>query len=103
MTVKEELLSEIEQTSDEVLEEILNFLLFTKARHEQRKESPAVENSPTSNEQPSSRSSHHVGKSIWQMAEDFVKDLPPEELAKLPKDGAEQHDHYIYGTPKIES
>lgn len=25
---------------------------------------------------------------------------PPEELAKLPPDGAEQHDHYIYGTPK---
>lgn len=42
------------------------------------------------------------GKSIWQLAEDFVKDLPESELDKLPKDGAEQHDHYIYGTPKIE-
>lgn len=44
-----------------------------------------------------------TGKSIWQIAEDFVKDLPEAELAKLPSDGAEQHDHYIYGTPKIGS
>ena len=43
------------------------------------------------------------GKSIWQIAEDFVKDIPEEELSKLPSDGAEQHDHYIYGTPKIEA
>jgi antitoxin component of MazEF toxin-antitoxin module len=26
--------------------------------------------------------------------------LPPEVLDKLPPDGASQHDHYIYGTPK---
>jgi hypothetical protein len=44
-----------------------------------------------------------TGKSIWQLAGDFVKDLPETELAKLPIDGAEQHDHYIYGTPKIDS
>ena len=31
---------------------------------------------------------------------DLVKDIPPEELDKLPTDGASQHDHYIYGTPK---
>jgi bifunctional DNA-binding transcriptional regulator/antitoxin component of YhaV-PrlF toxin-antitoxin module len=30
----------------------------------------------------------------------ILADLPPEEHAKLPADGAEQHDHYIYGTPK---
>lgn len=41
-----------------------------------------------------------TGKSIWQIAEDFTKDLSPEELSKLPTDGAEQHDHYIHGTPK---
>ena len=41
-----------------------------------------------------------TGKSIWQLAEDFIQDLPASELAKLPIDGAEQHDHYIYGTPK---
>jgi AF2212-like protein len=26
--------------------------------------------------------------------------LPEDVLAKLPRDGASQHDHYIYGTPK---
>jgi predicted DNA-binding antitoxin AbrB/MazE fold protein len=26
--------------------------------------------------------------------------LPPETLDRLPTDGASQHDHYIYGTPK---
>jgi len=28
------------------------------------------------------------------------KSLHEEVLAKLPRDGASQHDHYIYGTPK---
>lgn len=27
-------------------------------------------------------------------------DMPDEVRAKLPNDGADQHDHYIYGTPK---
>lgn len=27
--------------------------------------------------------------------------LPEEEAARLPVDGSYQHDHYIYGTPKI--
>ena len=26
--------------------------------------------------------------------------IPHDEMAKFPRDGAEQHDHYIYGTPK---
>lgn len=26
--------------------------------------------------------------------------VPPEVLAKMPTDGASQHDHYIYGRPK---
>lgn len=29
-----------------------------------------------------------------------VAALPPESLALLPADGASQHAHYIYGTPK---
>lgn len=43
-----------------------------------------------------------AGKSIWQIADSFVKDLPEEELHKLPTDGAAQHDHYIYGLPKVD-
>jgi hypothetical protein len=40
------------------------------------------------------------GKSLWQIADDFVADVPPETLSQLPSDGAAEHDHYIYGTPK---
>jgi hypothetical protein len=28
------------------------------------------------------------------------KKVPPKERAKMPRDGAANHDHYIYGTPK---
>jgi hypothetical protein len=31
-----------------------------------------------------------------------MKDVPPEISATMPKDGASQHDHYIYGWPKRE-
>lgn len=37
---------------------------------------------------------------IWEIIDDLVEDIPEEELEKLPTDGAEQHDRYIYGTPK---
>jgi Arc/MetJ-type ribon-helix-helix transcriptional regulator len=39
-------------------------------------------------------------KPIWEEAVDLTADVPAEEWAKLPRDLAEQHDHYIYGTPK---
>ncbi len=39
-------------------------------------------------------------KPIWEVADDLRKSVPPEEFAKLPKDGAEQLDHYLYGSPK---
>jgi hypothetical protein len=39
-------------------------------------------------------------KPLGQMIADLVKDISDEEMAKLPRDGAANHDHYIYGTPK---
>ncbi len=41
-------------------------------------------------------------RSFWDICEEFADALTPEDLAQLPKDGADQHDHYIYGTPKRE-
>jgi hypothetical protein len=41
------------------------------------------------------------GKSIRQILDNFSAGLSEETLAQIPTDGAEQHDHYIYGTPKI--
>jgi hypothetical protein len=29
--------------------------------------------------------------------------IPPEVMATMPKDGASQHDHYVYGWPKRDS
>jgi antitoxin component of MazEF toxin-antitoxin module len=37
-----------------------------------------------------------LGERIAAMA----RALPPEVLDQFPADGASQHDHYVYGTPK---
>jgi len=39
---------------------------------------------------------------IWEVIADNMKDVPPEVMAAMPKDGASQHGHYIYGWPKRE-
>lgn len=83
MTVKEKLMEEIEQISESLLTKTLDYLLLAKKQNSQN---TFVE---TSN-------------SIWNLAQEFIKDLPEEEINKIPTDGALQHDHYIYGTPKIE-
>ena len=37
---------------------------------------------------------------IWEVIAENMKAVPPEDLALLPKDGARQIDHYLYGHPK---
>jgi hypothetical protein len=37
---------------------------------------------------------------VWEEIGGSLKDLPPEDLALLPRDGASQIDHYVYGLPK---
>ena len=37
---------------------------------------------------------------LWEIAEEITSQVPLEEWEKLPVDGAEQHDHYLYGSPK---
>jgi hypothetical protein len=37
------------------------------------------------------------------MLREIWADLPPEVRAKLPADGASEHDHYIYGLPRKKS
>jgi putative addiction module CopG family antidote len=39
-------------------------------------------------------------KHIWEIAEELFSEIPDEELACLPPDGAAQVDHYVYGLPK---
>ena len=37
---------------------------------------------------------------LWEIVEEISSQVPLEEWEKLPADGAEQHDHYLYGSPK---
>ncbi len=37
---------------------------------------------------------------IWEIIEERVSKLSAETLEKLPTDGAENHDYYLYGAPK---
>jgi Arc/MetJ-type ribon-helix-helix transcriptional regulator len=53
--------------------------------------------SPTNGQEQTPAIEH---KPIWEVIEEIMRDVPDEELACLPVDGAEQVDHYIYGTPK---
>ncbi len=39
-------------------------------------------------------------KPIWEVFQEISASIPDEEWDALPTDLSEQHDHYIYGTPK---
>ena len=41
-----------------------------------------------------------TGQSILNMVNQFSEDAIEEESAILPSDGAQQHDHYLYGSQK---
>lgn len=38
--------------------------------------------------------------SIWDRIRAHAANIRDEEWERMPKDGSEQHDHYLYGTPK---
>jgi hypothetical protein len=79
MTLKQQLLREIEQAPDPIVEELFDFLLLAKMKHHRAQ-----------NQAPS----------FGAFIEELTADIPPEVLNTLPTDSAEQHDHYLYGTPK---
>jgi hypothetical protein len=43
------------------------------------------------------------GESIWDAIDDIMRRVPEEVISRLPADGAEQHDHHLYGSPKKKS
>jgi hypothetical protein len=49
---------------------------------------------------PDQTAPQRESRPIWELIQDNMKDVAPEEFAKLPKDGASEHDHYLYGHPK---
>jgi len=36
---------------------------------------------------------------IWEWMSEVFRDIPEEELDRVPKDAMENLDHYVYGTP----
>jgi hypothetical protein len=39
-------------------------------------------------------------KPVWELLDEVLGPVPPEQWNKIPHDGAENHDHYLYGAPK---
>jgi hypothetical protein len=37
---------------------------------------------------------------IWESITERMKAVPAEVFERLPQDGASEHDHYLYGSPK---
>jgi hypothetical protein len=87
MTPREQLTQELEQTSDELIEEILNFCRLLKQRTQSNS---------------SSKSQTGGILDLLECVKTIQSQVPPEEWDKLPHDGSINHDHYLYGSPKIE-
>ena len=47
-------------------------------------------------ERPTPAPHRHISEVIVEN----MQSIPPDVMASMPKDGASQHDHYIYGWPK---
>jgi len=94
MSTKEKLIKEIEQAPDSLLDEVLDFLLFAKARRTQQ-----VTNSESINQ---SQKQQPKSKQIWEIFEESTNNLPEDVISQLPIDGASQIDHYLYGKSKQE-
>ncbi len=39
-------------------------------------------------------------RTIWEKIREHAREVPDEVWEQVPADGAEQHDHYLYGAPK---
>ncbi len=53
---------------------------------------------PTKNNLPTKKQS--TVDFLLEMADRIAKEAPSSELEKLPRDGGENLDHYLYGAPK---
>jgi Arc/MetJ-type ribon-helix-helix transcriptional regulator len=70
-------------------DEMIDTLVRQYAQQTEERPQPAGQEAPAAAHKP-----------IWEEILELTADVADEEFDKLPVDGAEQHDHYIYGTPK---
>jgi putative addiction module CopG family antidote len=73
---------------DELVEDALRLLQEREVEEDRNGEADAGAQAPPAK------------KPIWEIAEELLAEVPEEAFDRLPVDGAAQHDHYIYGTPK---
>jgi len=90
MTVREQLSKELEQAPDSLVEEILDFCLFIKQRQQAKADNQAIP--PKAN----------GILDLLERVKAIQAQVPSEEWDKLPHDGSINHDHYLYGSPKVE-
>lgn len=89
MTEREQLIRELAQTPDTLVKEVLNFLLFIKARINQDN----IQN-------PSSQTAEIP--SFLNFIDQVNSEIPAEENTKLPRDLSKNLDHYLYSSPQEE-
>jgi hypothetical protein len=90
MTVREQLSKELEQAPDSLVEEILDFCLFIKQRQQTK-----------ANNQATATKTNGI-LDLLNRVKEIQAQVLPEEWDELPHDGSINHDHYLYGSPKVE-
>jgi hypothetical protein len=90
MTVREQLSKELEQSPDSLIEEILDFCLFLKQRQQVK----------INNQTTETKTNGIID--LLNRVKEIQAQVPTEEWDKLPHDGSINHDHYLYGSPKVE-
>jgi hypothetical protein len=98
MNAKEQLVKEIEQADDSQVEYLLNLFLSMKKSAAVQSELEIQPISTDNNVEPANTDRN--SRPIWELFIEAAESLPPEALESLPVDGAAQHDHYLYGSPK---
>lgn len=49
---------------------------------------------------PCSEARGNPDRPVWEIVRQRMKNVPAEVFDRLPRDGASEHDHYLYGSPK---
>ncbi|MBN3899336.1 MAG: hypothetical protein HWQ41_29930 [Nostoc sp. NOS(2021)] len=101
MTAKEQLLREIEQAPEELIEAILYILQSVKAQPSfQGSNQDSIQEADSTQVIASPLEADNSLENLFNEFEQFAQSIPSEELVNLHTDSAEQHDQYLYGTPK---
>lgn len=61
---------------------------------------PRVQDATTAPKQK--REYDYSAKPIWEIAEEIGASIPDEEWEKIPKDLAQNFEHYMYGAPRAD-